>query len=158
MEVSKYTIPFTSKGEFYNFIMDLLTNPTKASEFLNKRIKELDDCPSDLFKKAINKIAAKLDWRPEKLLSILDKLKGVNAAAVFSLVLKQIAIIIDKKYEDHILDCKELYCISMIDGSICKIAINEGKYTNMALFRSMEDAKLAIEAMKPIYKELFPDE
>ena len=156
METPIKKITFTEE-EFLNFFMDLITNPKKACKIMDEKLQKPNT--TGLYSKAIDKLAAKLNWKPEKLLNILDKLKEVNVAVTFSLILKQIAIELDKKYEDHIMNSPELYCISVFDGTVCKISPSAtGNYANMALFRSEEDAKIAIEALKPIYKSMFPDE
>lgn len=157
METTISKITFT-KEEFEDFLFDVIVNSQKASEYIDKKLNKK---PSSLglLNTAIDNLAAKLKWKPEKLLVVLDKLKEVNIAITFSLVLKQIAIDLDKKYEDHILKSPKLYCISLFDGTICEITTTKhGKYSNIALFRSKEDAKLAIEALEPFYKEMFPDE
>lgn len=157
METTISKITFT-KEEFENFLFDVIVNPQKASEYIDKKLNKKPSS-SGLLSTAIDNLAAKLKWKPEKLLGVLDKLKEINIAITFSLVLKQIAIDLDKKYEDHILKSPKLYCISLFDGTICEITpIKHGKYSNIALFRSEEDAKLAIEALEPFYKEMFPDE
>lgn len=157
METIISKITFT-KEEFEDFLFDVIVNPQKASKYIDKKLNKK---PSSLglLSTAIDNLAAKLNWKSEKLLRVLDKLKEVNIAITFSLVLKQIAIELDKKYEDHILKSPKFYCISLFDGTICEITPTEhGKYSNIALFRSEEDAKLAIEALEPFYKEMFPDE
>ncbi len=157
METTISKITFTKK-EFADFLFNMIVDLQKASEYIDKKFnKKLSS--TGLLSTAIDNLAAKLKWKPEKLLGVLDKLKEVNVAITFSLVLKQIAIDLDKKYKDHILKSPELYCISLFDGTICKVTPNkDGNYTNMALFRSEEEAQSAIEALKFIYKEMFPDE
>ncbi len=149
-------ITFTEE-EFSKFLIDLITDPSKVCRVIDEKLQKPNAL--DLYRRAIEKLASKLNWKPEKLLNILDRLKEVNIVATFSFILKQIAIELDKKYEDHIMQSPELYCISLFDGTICKITpIKHGNYSNIALFRSEEDAKTAIEALEPIYKLMFPDE
>lgn len=149
-------ITFTEE-EFSKFLIDLITDPSKVCRVIDEKLQKPNAL--DLYRRAIEKLASKLNWKPEKLLNILDRLKEVTIVATFSFILKQIAIELDKKYEDHIMQSPELYCISLFDGTICKITpIKHGNYSNIALFRSEEDAKTAIEALEPIYKLMFPDE
>jgi len=149
-------ITFTEE-EFSKFLIDLITDPSKVCRVIDEKLQKPNAL--DLYRRAIEKLASKLNWKPEKLLNILDRLKEVNIVATFSFILKQIAIELDKKYEDHIMQSPELYCISLFDGTICKITpIKHGNYSNITLFRSEEDAKTAIEALEPIYKLMFPDE
>ena len=157
METTISKITFTKK-EFADFLFNIIVDPQKASEYIDKKLNKKPSS-TGLLSTAIDNLAAKLKWKPEKLLGVLDKLKEVNIAITFSLVLKQIAIDLDKKYEDHILKSPKLYCISLFDGTICEITpTKHGNYSNIALFRSEEEAQSAIEALKPFYKEMFPDE
>ena len=157
METTISKITFTKK-EFADFLFNIIVDPQKASEYIDKKLNKKPSS-TGLLSTAIDNLAAKLKWKPEKLLGVLDKLKEVNIAITFSLVLKQIAIDLDKKYEDHILKSPKLYCINLFDGTICRITPNKDEnYTNMALFRSEEEAQSAIAALKPFYKEMFPDE
>ena len=72
------------------------------------------------------------------------------------MVLREIAIELDKKYEDHIENSPEIYVISMLDGKIAKANKAHIKnYRNFAAFRTIEDAKIACRIVKPILKEMF---
>jgi hypothetical protein len=104
----------------------------------------------------IGKIAKRLGWKPEKTYNYLNNVDSVLPAAAFSMVLREIAIELDKKYEDHIEKSPEIYVISMLDGRITKANKAHIKnYRNFAAFRSIEDAKVACRIVKPILKEMF---
>lgn len=103
----------------------------------------------------IKKIADRLGWKPEKVYSYLNSVDSILPAA-FSMVLREIAIGLDKKYEDHIENSPEIYVISMLDGRITKANKAHIKnYRNFAAFRTIEDAKTACRIVKPILKEMF---
>ena len=104
----------------------------------------------------IEKIAARLGWKPEKVYSYLNNVDSILPAAAFSMVLREIAVELDKKYEDHIENSPEIYVISMLDGRITKANKAYIKnYRNFAAFRTIEDAKIACRIVKPILKEMF---
>ena len=104
----------------------------------------------------IEKIAARLGWKPEKVYNYLNSVDSILPAAAFSVVLREIAIELDKKYEDHIENSPEIYVISMLDGRITKANKAHIKnYRNFAAFRSVSDAKIACRIVKPILKEVF---
>lgn len=104
----------------------------------------------------IEKIAARLDWKPEKVYNYLNSVDSILPAAAFSMVLREIAIELDKKYEDHIENSPEIYVISMLDGRITKANKAHIKnYRNFTAFRTIEDAKIACRIVKPILKEMF---
>lgn len=104
----------------------------------------------------IEKIAVRLGWKPEKVYNYLNSVDSILPAAAFSMVLREIAIELDKKYEDHIENSPEIYVISMLDGRITKANKAHIKnYRNFAAFRTIEDAKIACRIVKPILKEMF---
>ena len=104
----------------------------------------------------IQKIADKLGWKVEKVYNYLNSVDAILPAAAFSMVLREIAIELDKKYEDHIEKSPEIYVISMLDGRITKANKAHIKnYRNFAAFRTIEDAKIACRITRDILKEMF---
>lgn len=104
----------------------------------------------------IEKLAERLDWKVEKVYNYLNTIDSVYPAAAFSMVLREVAIELDKKYEDHIEKSPEIYVISMLDGRITKANKAHIKnYRNFAAFRSVEDAKTACSIVREILKRLF---
>ena len=104
----------------------------------------------------VEKLAKKLNWKVEKMYNYLNTIDSVYPAAVFSMILREVAIELDKKYEDHIEKSPEIYVISMLDGKITKANKAHIKnYRNFAAFRSVEDAKTACSIVREILKELF---
>lgn len=104
----------------------------------------------------IEKIAARLGWKPEKVYNYLNSVDSILPAAAFFMVLREIAIELDKKYEDHIENSPEIYVISMLDGRITKANKAHIKnYRNFAAFRSVSDAKIACSIVRDILKEMF---
>ena len=104
----------------------------------------------------IQKIAERLGWKIEKVYNYLNSVDTILPAAAFSMVLREIAIELDKKYEDHIEKSPEIYVISMLDGRITKANKAHIKnYRNFAAFRSISDAKIACSIVRDILKEMF---
>ena len=104
----------------------------------------------------IQKIAEKHGWKIEKAYNYLNSIDSILPAAAFSMVLREIAIELDKKYEDHIEKSPEIYVISMFDGRITKANKAHIKnYRNFAAFRTIEDAKIACTITRDILKEMF---
>ena len=104
----------------------------------------------------IQKIAEKLGWKMEKVYNYLNSVDSILPAAAFSMVLREVAIELDKKYEDHIEKSPEIYVISMLDGRITKVNIVHNKnYRNFAAIRTISDAKIACKITKDILKEMF---
>lgn len=104
----------------------------------------------------VEKLAKKLNWKVEKVYNYLNTIDSVYPAAAFSMILREVAIELDKKYEDHIEKSPEIYVISMFDGKITKANKAHIKnYRNFAAFRSIEDAKTACSIVREILKEMF---
>ena len=104
----------------------------------------------------IEKIAARLGWKPEKVYNYLNSVDSILPAAALSMVLREIAVELDKKYEDHIENSPEIYVISLLEGRIIKANKAHIKnYRNFAAFRTIEDAKIACKIVKPVLKEMF---
>ena len=104
----------------------------------------------------IERIADRLGWKPERVYNYLNSVDSILPAAAFSMILREIATELDKKYEDHIENSPEIYVISMLDGRITKANKAHIKnYKNFAAFRTLEDAKIAFRIVKPLLKEMF---
>ena len=106
----------------------------------------------------IEKLAKRLNWKVEKMYNYFNTMYSIHPAASLSMILREIAIELDNKYPDHISNSPEIYVISMFDGRITKANKSLIKnYRNFAAFRSVEDAKIACNIVKPILKEMFKD-
>ena len=124
------------------------TNPTKSTVVESEVPMELEYY--------IQKIAKKLGWKMEKVYNYLNSVDSILPTAAFFMVLREVAIELDKKYEDHIEKSPEIYVISMLDGRITKANKAHIKnYRNFAAFRTIEDAKIACRITRDILKEMF---
>ena len=101
-------------------------------------------------------LAKKVGWRPEKMVGYLQSLWNINPCAAFSVLLREVAIELDKRYEDHINNCEEVFIISPMDGRIHKAHKAHIKnFRNFAAFRTEEDAKIACRILREDLKEMF---
>lgn len=101
----------------------------------------------------IHSALKRLGWG--KPLSFLQ-LQTVYPAAAFSILLREIAIELDKKYEDHIENSPEIFVVSPLDGRISianKAHIKN--YRNFAAFRSVADAKFACKVLRSYLKDMY---
>ncbi len=104
----------------------------------------------------VEKIAKRLGWKVDKAFNYLNNVDAIMPAAALSMVLREVAIELDKKYEDHIEKSSEIYIISALDGRITKANKAHIKnYRNFAAFRSVSDAKIACSIVRDILKEMF---
>lgn len=159
-KVSKVKDPFFGKGTIVQHVivtMGILPKLLEAGIITTKPAKSVVETkvPMEL-EYYIQKIAEKLGWKVEKVYNYLNSVDTILPAAAFSMVLREIAIELDKKYEDHIEKSPEIYVISMLDGRITKANKAHIKnYRNFAAFRSVSDAKIACSIVRDILKEMF---
>lgn len=161
-KVSKVKDPFFGKGTVIEHVIkvtkDILPKLIKAGIVtikLNEKPVAETKVPMEL-DYYIEKIANKLNWKVEKVYNYLNNVDTILPAAAFSMVLREIAIELDKKYEDHIDKSPEIYVISLLDGRITKAnKAHIRNYRNFAAFRTIEDAKIACTITRDILKEMF---
>lgn len=106
----------------------------------------------------ILELSSRLGWKPEKTSNILNLLSEMMPMAVVSVLAREIAVILDRKYSDHINEAEKIYVISTLDGRIhevCKAHIKN--FRNFAAFRTIDDAKLACSILREPLKEMFSD-
>ena len=107
----------------------------------------------------IRNISTRLGWKYYEVENTLTMLNAINPAALFSTMLREIAIELDKKYEDHISNSPEIYTVSLLDGRITKTNKASIKnYKNFAAFRTIEDAKWACGLLRHSLKSMFKSE
>ena len=109
-----------------------------------------------IWNNAIKNLAKKTNWKEEKLLNILNTLYLANPWAATQMVLREIAIELDKKYNDHINNSEKIYVISPQDGRIHEINKKTVKnYKAFPAFRSIDDAKIACSLIREHLKSIF---
>lgn len=119
-------------------------------------IHEVNDDSGITVQSAVKHLAKRIGWKVNNLEKYFDNLHKIHPAAVFSVILKEVAIMLDEKYPDHINNSKEIYVISALNGCITKVDKAHIKnYRNFAAFRSIEDAKIACRIVRDILKEMF---
>jgi hypothetical protein len=92
----------------------------------------------------------------KKLEDAYDVMCDLGAAVVndyypqyINMCLKEIAILLDKKYPDHIKDAKEYWVYSWLTDSIVNVPKTDiATYKATALFRTKEDAEYALDIMR----------
>lgn len=106
---------------------------------------------------AVVHLAERIGWNSSNLDKYLDNLYRISPAAVFSVLLKEVAIMLDEKYPDHINKSKEVWVISTLDGEIKQIKeLHKIKnFRNFAAFRSLDDALTAKKIMTPALQDLY---
>ena len=86
----------------------------------------------------------------------LVKLSRANMNAYFSLIIREIALDLDSKYDGNISECKEVFIFSNTVGHIVKVNTATIKsFKHFAAFRSFDDAKIACSICKELIKSMY---
>lgn len=135
---------------------------TVTKELMSKLIKDgkvnvvEEKDTNKIWSNAIESLSKKTNWKEEKLLNILTTLHLANPWAATQMVLREIAIELDKKYDDHINKSEKIYAISPQDGRIHEINKKTVKnYKAFPAFRNIEDAKIACSLIREHLKSIF---
>ena len=106
---------------------------------------------------AVQHLANRIGWNKENLERYFNNLYKISPAAVFEIVLKEVAILLDKKYHNHISNSKQTWVINKVNGEIQKLKdLSKIKsFQHFAAFRSLEDAKIACRITRDLLKEMF---
>ena len=147
--------PFDELG--IGIIKYLVTEETIPFLLEKGIIKEIPE-PSEIdINDVVKHFASRIGWNIENLDKYLDNLYKIYPAAVFSIILREFAIIMDEKYPGHINKSKEIWSISTLNGEIVRVKnLNKIKnFKNFAAFRTLEDALKAKKIMKRALEDLF---
>lgn len=102
------------------------------------------------FETIIMSIAKRLKWKVDNVLKYLDNLAYINEGAVLAILLREVAVILDRQYPDHIENSEKIYTIDMAKGEIVEVKdIHKIKnFRNFAAFRTIQDAVTAKKVLK----------
>lgn len=101
-------------------------------------------------------LAKRLGWKPENLKKYIENLYSISPVAVYQILLKECAIMIDSNYKNHITEVHKVYAVSIVDGEVFEIEQDScGNYTNVALFRTPTEARLAKKVLMLIEADIF---
>ena len=135
-------------------------NKTTLPDLIKHGIIVAEGSDSDIditIEGAIQHLANRIGWNKENLEKYLSNLYKISPAAVFEIVLKEVAILLDKKYPNHISNSKEIWVINKVNGEIQKLKdMSKIKsFQHFAAFRSLEDALVAKKIMAPTLQDLY---
>lgn len=159
-----FTITDSAKDEEYTYEYNIIVENVTES-YLNDlykagyiTIKEdtKDNFYKLLYEKVIEKISNKMCLSTTSVKILLDSIYKIYPWATIHIMLKELAIELDKKYQDNIKKAPALYAVSPQDGRIHEVNKNYFKsYTCVPVFRSIEDAKIACRIIKKELKKVF---
>lgn len=143
----------------YHFIgkKHMLTKEN-LKDFVDKGILVVEEDVLTI-KKVVEHIANRIGWKPENVKKYLNNLYDISKSALFEILLKEIAIMFDKKYKGHISECKEVWVFSKATGTINLMdTCNVKNFKNFAAFRTHEDISLAIYILSKAVKDLYGEQ
>lgn len=144
---------FNSFEKMLEHIASYVSNNTYGKKPLTEVNESPDTVNLDFF---IEKIAKKKGWKVEKTVGWLNSIAELNTATLFCIILREIAVYLDTKYEDHIENSEKIYVVSLFDGRIHEVNKAHIKnYRNFAAFRTIEDAKFACNLLRNPLKGMF---
>ena len=113
------------------------------------------------FDEAVALVSTWLMGTPHEKDTAREFLTAMPGYAWFSVMLRAFAVLIDRKYPDHInnADVDKYFTIDMTNGRVCEVPKGKIKnFRNFAAFRSIDDIKIATKVLRPFIKELWPNE
>lgn len=98
---------------------------------------------------------------PDAIKTTIELLNIFPDYIKFEMMLRAAAVLIDRKYPDHINNAKvdKYFTINMTDGKVCEVPKKSIKnFRNFAAFRTLDDIKIATKLLRPIMKHIWPSE
>lgn len=148
----------------FMFKSDNLTS-TQARMLVKKGILKEDKAEQEFkvptLDEAIALISTWLMGIPYAMNTAAEFLALMPGYARFSIILKALAVLIDRKYPDHInnADVDKYFTVDMTNGRVCEVPKGKIKnFRNFGAFRSIDDIKIATKILRPLIKELWPNE
>lgn len=141
-------------------IKEIEVNETTLPDLIKQGIVVAEGSDSDIditIEGAVQHLANRIGWNRENIEKYFDNLYKISPAAVFEIVLKEVAILLDERYPDHISNSREIWVINKLNGGIQKLKdLSRIKsFKHFAAFRSLEDALVAKRVMAPALKDLY---
>ena len=141
-------------------VAQIEVNETTLPDLIKHGIVVAEGSDSDIditIEGAVQHLANRMGWNKKNLERYFNNLYKISPAAVFEIILKEVAILLDKKYPNHISNSKEIWVINKVNGEIQKLKdMSKIKsFQHFAAFRSLEDAKIACRITRDILKEMF---
>ena len=103
------------------------------------------------------RVAERFCGVPKELIhKLITILYSTYPQVALNMLLREIAIEIDKKYPDHIEKSDKTYTVSMVNGRITEVPKGTIKnFRHFAAFRTIEDAKLGCKIVRALLKDMF---
>ena len=111
--------------------------------------------PQEMLEIVLNRVSKKLKMERAEGRNFINKVFTLNPSSAFSLLLKEIAVVLDKQYPDHISEVNTIYIFNAASGKIQQVRNNLGCYKAFAAFRTREDIDLALSTLEGWVKHIY---
>lgn len=145
----------------YTFRSDKLASSQARILVMKGMLKEEKEPKVPTIDEAVALVSTWLMGTPHAKNTAREFLAAMPDYAEFSVILRAFAVLIDRKYPDHInnADVDKYFTIDMTNGRVCEVPKGKIKnFRNFAAFRSIDDIKIATKVLRPFIKELWPNE
>lgn len=132
-------------------IVDELFLQKLVNEGVAKEVVDID------MREINHRISIKLKLNLADTATFMDTLMSVHPVSGLQIILREIALKLDEKYANHISESPVLYIVNIFNGKITQVEnkFDIKSYKHFAGFRTIEDAKTACRAVKPILKHMY---
>ncbi len=129
-------------------------------DLIEQGIIVIEDSGSNIditMESAVQHLANRIGWGKENVEKYFRNLYKISPTAVFEILLKEVAILLDEKYPDYISNSKEIWVINKINGEVQKLKDSSKikSFKHFAAFRNLEDALIAKKVMAPALEDLY---
>lgn len=136
------------------FCITATLTPKTLEYFINTGI--IETRKEITFSDVIDSLKARWGVTVAGLDNILRTLEKGNTGALLNIYLREVALMLDDEYEDHISKAENLFVIDATNGAIRRLPKdNIITYNTFAAFRTLEDAKYACKILKPVFKDIY---
>ena len=120
-------------------------------------LEEKNNEPILTVEMVIDHLSERIKWRRDNLEKYLDNLYKIYPSALFSILLREIAIMFDEKYPDHISNSKEIWAVGFLNGKVYRVLYPEGikSFNTFAAFRSQKEALSALGVLEGLASDLW---
>ena len=126
--------------------------------FITAEVKKQDPKETELKEELIKALLKKLPDGTEKehLDTLMEIYEEINPTAFFQMLLKELAVIMDRKYEDHISKCQDVYLFNLLKGRILHVPVDkEMNFRTFSAFRTKEEIKEALRLLQPLLRKIY---
>lgn len=147
-------VTFEKKDHLYEWKIKVTLDPHIAEDLIEGGLIKIEEEID--FSDVIDSLVERHNISHDYFDLIVSWLEKSNVGALLDIYLREVAMMLDDKYEDHISKSEKLFVVDSTNGVIKEIPKDHIiTYNTFAAFRTYEDAVLACKALKPVFKGIY---